>query len=174
MQSDKSTEHRIQSTDYRTQKTKSINFMRVLVQRVIQASVVVDGNTVAETGKGMLLLVGVGKDDTLSDIEYLARKIQNLRIFGDDQGKMNLNVKQIGGEILSVSQFTLYADTGKGNRPGFEESADREMALDYWSRFNILLREGGVSVKEGIFGAHMEVDLTNDGPVTIWLDSKIQ
>ena len=120
------------------------------------------------------MLVGIGKDDTLDDIEYLNRKIQNLRIFGDDQGKMNLNVKQIGGEILSVSQFTLFADTGKGNRPGFDLSADREMALDYWSRFNILLREGGVSVKEGIFGAHMEVDLTNDGPVTIWLDSKIQ
>jgi D-tyrosyl-tRNA(Tyr) deacylase len=146
--------------------------MRVLIQRVIQASVVVDGNTVAETGKGMLLLIGVGKDDTISDIEYLARKIQNLRIFGDEQGRMNLDVKQIGGEILSVSQFTLYADTGKGNRPGFDLSADPEMATEYWSRFNMLLREGGIDVKEGIFGAHMEVDLTNDGPVTIWLDSK--
>jgi len=148
--------------------------MRVIIQRVKKAKVVVDGNNVAETGKGMLLLVGVGKDDTLSDIEYLVRKIRNLRIFGDDQGKMNLDVKQVGGEILSVSQFTLYADTKKGNRPGFDLSADPEMAKEYWSRFNMLLREGGIDVKEGIFGAHMEVDLTNDGPVTIWLDSKIK
>ncbi len=146
--------------------------MRVLVQRVKKAKVAVDGNIVADTGEGMLLLVGVGKDDTLQDIEYLARKIQGLRIFGDDQGKMNLNIKQIGGEILSVSQFTLYADTGKGNRPGFAGSADPGMARDYWSRFNRILREGGLLVKEGRFGAHMEVDLTNDGPVTIWFDSK--
>jgi len=148
------------------------NFMRILVQRVNKSKVIVDGNTVAETGKGLLLLVGIGKDDTLDDIEYLNRKIQNLRIFGDDQGKMNLNVKQVGGQILSVSQFTLYADTRKGNRPGFDLSADPEMAADYWRRFNLLLRESGLEVKEGIFGANMEVDMINDGPVTIWLDSK--
>ncbi len=146
--------------------------MRVLVQKVKKAQVIVDGNAIAETGKGLLLLVGVGKDDTLNDIEHLCRKIQNLRIFEDKMGKMNLDVKQIGGEILSVSQFTLYADTRKGNRPGFERSADPEMAKDLWKRFNTLLHQGGIDVKEGIFGAHMEVQLTNDGPVTIWLDSK--
>lgn len=146
--------------------------MRILVQRVKNAKVVVDGNTISETGKGLLLLVGVGKDDTLDDIGHLAKKILNLRIFGDDEGKMNLNIKQAGGQILSVSQFTLYADTGKGNRPGFDLSADPVMAVEYWERFNVLLRDDGIDVKEGIFGANMEVDLTNDGPVTIWLDSK--
>ncbi len=146
--------------------------MRILVQRVKKAQVVVDGNTVADTGKGLLLLVGIGKDDTSDDIEFLSRKIQNLRIFGDDQGKMNLNVKQVEGQVLSVSQFTLYADTRKGNRPGFDQSADPEMAREYWKRFNVLLRESGINVKEGIFGGNMEVELVNDGPVTIWLDSK--
>ena len=146
--------------------------MRILVQRVKRAQVVVDGNTVSDIGKGLLLLIGVGKDDTSDDIEYLARKIQNLRIFGDDQGKMNLNIKQVGGQVLSVSQFTLYADTRKGNRPGFDQSADPEIATDYWTRFNLLLHESGIEVKEGVFGANMEVELVNDGPVTIWLDSK--
>ena len=146
--------------------------MRILVQRVKKAKVVVDGNTVADTGKGLLLFVGIGKDDRSDDIEYLAGKIQNLRIFGDDQGKMNLNIKQVGGEVLSVSQFTLYADTRKGNRPGFDQSADPEMAMEYWKRINMLLRESGINVKEGIFGENMEVELVNDGPVTIWLDSK--
>jgi len=146
--------------------------MRILIQRVIRAQVIVDRKTVAETGKGLLLLVGVGKKDTLNDVEYVATKICNLRIFSDDQGKMNLNVKQVCGQILSVSQFTLFADTKKGNRPGFDRSAEPEMAAEYWKRFNILLRKRGVEVKEGIFGANMEVDLINDGPVTIWLDSK--
>ncbi len=146
--------------------------MRILVQRVKKAQVVVDGNTVADTGKGLLLFVGIGKDDRLDDIEYLARKIQNLRIFGDDQGKMNLNVKQVEGQVLSVSQFTLYADTQKGNRPGFDQSADPAMATDYWTRFNMLMRESGIEVQEGLFGANMEVELVNDGPVTIWLDSR--
>ncbi len=146
--------------------------MIILVQRVKKAKVVVDGNAISETGRGLLLFVGVGKEDTESDIEYLAGKVRNLRIFGDDQGRLNLNVKQVNGQILSVSQFTLLADTKKGNRPGFERSADPEFAKNYWDRFNTMLRESGVDVKEGIFGAHMEIDLTNDGPVTIWLDSK--
>jgi D-tyrosyl-tRNA(Tyr) deacylase len=146
--------------------------MRVLVQRVKNAKVVVDNKTVAETGKGLLLLVGVGREDTIKDVEYLAGKIRNLRIFGDENGKLNLNVKQVGGQILSVSQFTLYADTKKGNRPGFDKSAGPEMADEYWKLLNSLLREQDIEVKEGVFGAHMEVGLVNDGPVTIWLDSK--
>jgi D-tyrosyl-tRNA(Tyr) deacylase len=146
--------------------------MRILVQRVKKANVVVDGQIISETGNGLLLLVGVDKEDTKSDIEYLAAKIQNLRIFNDDQGKLNLNIRQVKGQILSVSQFTLLADTKKGNRPGFDRSAQPEFAKDYWSRINMQLRETGIDVKEGVFGKHMEVTLVNDGPVTIWLDSK--
>ena len=145
--------------------------MRVLVQRVKKAHVTVDGRIVAEIGKGLLLLVAVGKDDSGSDIGRLANKIVNLRIFGDENGKMNLNVKQVGGEILSVSQFTLYADTRRGNRPGFDGSAGPETAKELWEEFNNLLRQSDIKVKEGIFAAHMEVGLLNDGPVTIWMDS---
>ncbi len=146
--------------------------MRVLIQRVKRASVKVDGNNVAETGKGLLIFAGVGRDDDMEDIERMVKKVINLRIFEDEHGKMNLNVKQVEGEILSVSQFTLYADTRKGNRPGFDRAAGPGLAKDYWERFNDLLRENNVDVREGVFGAHMEVELINDGPVTIWLDSK--
>jgi D-tyrosyl-tRNA(Tyr) deacylase len=146
--------------------------MRILVQRVKNANVVIDGRQVAEIDRGLLLLVGIGKDDSIEDIEYLCKKVSNLRIFEDEQGKMNLNVKQVEGQILSVSQFTLYADTKRGNRPGFDQSAKPEIAKEYWNRFNELLRANNVIVKEGIFGARMEIGLTNDGPVTIWLDSK--
>lgn len=146
--------------------------MRILVQRVKSADVIVEGRKVAETGKGMLLLVGIAKDDTVEDIERLARKIINLRIFADENGKMNLNIKQAGGEVLSVSQFTLYADTKKGNRPGFDRSAAPEIAKEYWERFNELLRKEGIKVEEGVFAADMQVSLVNDGPVTIMLDSK--
>jgi D-tyrosyl-tRNA(Tyr) deacylase len=146
--------------------------MRVLIQRVKRASVKVDGNTAAETGKGLLIFAGVGRDDDMEDIERMVKKVINLRVFEDEHGKMNLNVKQVHGEILSVSQFTLYADTRKGNRPGFDRAADPGPAKGYWERFNNLLRENNVDVKEGVFGAAMEVELINDGPVTIWLDSK--
>ena len=145
--------------------------MRVLVQRVKKASVSVEGRPISEIGRGALLLVGISKDDTAQDIERLAKKVIGLRIFGDEQGKMNLDVRQVNGRILSVPQFTLYADTRKGNRPGFDKSAGPDMARDYWQRFNALLRREGIEVKEGIFAAHMEVELVNDGPVTIWLDS---
>lgn len=145
--------------------------MRILVQRVKEAGVVVEGRRIAAIGQGLLLLVGIGKDDNSEDIERLAKKVINLRIFEDEQGKMNLNVRQVNGEILSVPQFTLYADTQKGNRPGFDSSAEPKMAKEYWQKFNNLLRESGIPAKEGIFGSHMAVSLTNDGPVTIWLDS---
>lgn len=135
--------------------------MRILIQRVKNANVVIEKRNISEIEKGLLLLVGIGKDDTHEDIEYLARK-----------GKLNLNIRQVNGQVLSVSQFTLYADTGKGNRPGFEQSAGQEMAKEYWEKFNDLLRENGLDVRPGVFGAHMEVGLTNDGPVTILLDSK--
>jgi len=145
--------------------------MRILIQRVKRARVLVVGQTVSEIGRGLLLLVGVGREDTEGDVLRLARKVVSLRIFEDEHGKMNLDIKQTGGSILSVSQFTLYADTKKGNRPGFEQSADPDTAKDYWQRFNNMLRNEGVEVREGTFAAHMEVELVNDGPVTIWLDS---
>jgi D-tyrosyl-tRNA(Tyr) deacylase len=146
--------------------------MRVLIQRVKSAKVTVEGNNKAHIQAGLLLLVGVGREDSLEDIERICRKIINLRIFEDEKGKMNLNIKQVNADILSVPQFTLYADTRKGNRPGFDHSAEPSMARDYWKKCNELLRQEGVTVKEGVFGAHMEVALINDGPVTIWLDSR--
>lgn len=144
----------------------------MLVQRVKSAKVTVEGRDVAEINAGLLLFVGVGRDDSEEDIKRLCQKAINLRIFEDENGKMNLNVKQVNGEVLSVPQFTLYADTQKGNRPGFDFSAEPDKAKDYWNRFNELMRENDVIVEQGIFGAHMEVELINDGPVTIWLDSK--
>ena len=147
--------------------------MRVLIQRVKSAVVSVEDQEVARIGHGLLLFVGIGKGDSTDDARHLAKKVANLRIFEDEDGKMNLNVKQINGEVLSVPQFTLYADTRRGNRPGFDMSAEPSIAREYWKRFNMLLREHGIEVKEGIFGAHMRVELINDGPVTIWLDSGI-
>lgn len=145
--------------------------MRTLIQRVKKANVSVEGRNIAEIGSGLLLFVGICRDDSIQDIEYLSKKVVNLRIFEDEAGKMNLNVKQVNGQILSVPQFTLYADTAKGNRPGFDRTADPEKAKDYWLRLNDLLREKSIGVSSGIFAAHMEVGLINDGPVTIWLDS---
>ncbi|MCP4650814.1 MAG: D-tyrosyl-tRNA(Tyr) deacylase [PVC group bacterium] len=146
--------------------------MRILVQRVKKAKVTVDDCIIAEINQGLLVFVGIGKDDTQSDLEYLARKITGLRIFEDEQGKMNLNIQQAGGDILSVSQFTLYADMKQGNRPGFDASADPQTAKSLWLEFNSLLKNSGIEVKEGVFAAHMQVELVNNGPVTIWLDSK--
>lgn len=146
--------------------------MRVLIQRVKSVSVSVNGRAVSDIGPGMLLLVGIGREDGLEVLERMAKKVIHLRIFEDDQGKMNLNIQQVGGQILSVPQFTLYADTRKGNRPGFDPSAKPQMAKTYWQKFNRFLDGCGVQVKEGVFGAHMEVQLVNDGPVTIWLDSE--
>lgn len=130
------------------------------------------GETIAEVGPGLLVLLGVGAGDELKDAGYLAEKISGLRIFEDDQGKMNLSVKDIGGEIMSVSQFTLYADCRKGKRPSFTGAAPPREAEGFYLEFNRLLREKGLKVAEGRFQARMEVDFINDGPVTIILDTK--
>jgi D-tyrosyl-tRNA(Tyr) deacylase len=144
--------------------------VKIVIQRVKSAKVNVKGEMIAEVRRGLLLLVGVGKDDRVEEAERLAKKVTNLRIFEDEQGKMNLNIKQVNGQILSVPQFTLYADTQKGNRPGFEFSAEPGMAKEYWQRFNNLIQKDEIDVKTGVFGAHMEVELINDGPVTIIME----
>lgn len=146
--------------------------MRILVQRVKSASISVDGCEQASIQNGLLLFVAAGKGDSEEDVSRMAKKTVHLRIFEDEAGKMNLSIADTRGEILSVPQFTLYADVRKGNRPGFEEAEAPRLAEEKWRRFNQLLRDSGISVQEGVFGAHMEVSLVNDGPVTIWLDSK--
>ena len=146
--------------------------MRVVLQRVAHASVTVDGEIIGKIQRGFLLLVGVTHDDAMDDMEYLVRKIVQMRIFEDEEGKLNRSIQDIGGEILSVSQFTLYADTKKGNRPSFSKAAPGDVALEMFEQFNGLLRETGVPVETGQFGADMKVELLNDGPVTILLDSK--
>lgn len=149
--------------------------MRIVLQRVKSASVAIEGSVVGEIEQGFLLLVGVGPDDTRDDASYLARKIAGMRIFSDENGKMNLSIDQIGGKILSVSQFTLFADTKKGNRPSFTGAASPEAANKLYEEFNeILLTEYGLIVETGEFGADMRVNLVNDGPVTILLDTKNQ
>lgn len=144
--------------------------MRILLQRVQSAQVVVDNSTVSSVQHGALLLVGFGSDDTESDTERLAKKVVNFRIFDDGLGRMNLNILQVHGEILSVPQFTLYANLKRGNRPGFDESAEPHTAKKLWKYFNALLRQKGVTVAEGVFGVHMEIGLVNDGPVTFLLE----
>lgn len=146
--------------------------MRIVVQRVKQASVKVDDKIVGEINNGFLLLVGVTHDDTSKDVDYLVNKIINLRIFEDDEGKMNLSLKQKNYDILSVSQFTLHADTRRGNRPSFINAARPEQAEKLYNEFNEKLKQQNIKVETGIFGAMMEVSLINDGPVTIIIDSK--
>ena len=149
--------------------------MRIVLQRVKSASVSIEGSVVGEIKQGFLLLVGVGPEDTSDDASYLARKIAGMRIFSDENGKMNLSIDQIGGKILSVSQFTLFADTKKGNRPSFTGAASPEAANQLYEEFNeILRREYDLTVETGEFGADMQVSLVNDGPVTIILDTKNQ
>ena len=146
--------------------------MRVVLQRVAHASVTVEEKVIGKIQRGFLLLVGVTHDDAMEDMEYLVRKIVQMRIFEDEEGKLNRSIQDIGGEILSVSQFTLYAETKKGNRPSFSKAAPGDVAIEMFEQFNGLLRETGVPVETGQFGADMKVELLNDGPVTILLDSK--
>lgn len=144
--------------------------MKIVIQRVKSADVKVDGRVVSSIGRGFLILVGISKDDTEREVKEIAKKVPYLRIFEDENGKMNLSLKDVGGEVLSVSQFTLYADTSRGRRPGFEMAAPRDVAVELWNKFNQFLREEGLTVKEGVFGEHMEVSLINDGPVTIIME----
>ena len=146
--------------------------MRIVLQRVSHASVTVEEKVIGQIQRGFLLLVGVTHDDTTEDMEYIVRKIVQMRIFEDEEGKLNRSIQDIGGEILSVSQFTLYADTKKGNRPSFSKAAPGDVAIDMFEQFNGLLRDTGIPVETGQFGADMKVELLNDGPVTILLDSK--
>lgn len=148
--------------------------MRVVVQRCKEASVTVDGKIVGAIGAGLMLLVGITHDDGEQDVRFAAEKIAGLRIFEDDQGKMNLSVLETGGAILSVSQFTLYGDCRKGRRPNFMAAARPEQAEPLYERFNALLREQGLQVETGVFGAMMDVALVNDGPVTLIVESKNQ
>ncbi len=146
--------------------------MRAVVQRVLKSSVTVDGKIVGEIGKGLLVLLGVGKGDTKKDVKYIADKVVNLRIFEDNNGKFNLSLLDIEGEILVVSQFTLYGDARKGRRPSFIEAALPSDALKLYEDFVEYIQEYGLKVETGVFQEHMIVHIENDGPVTILLDSK--
>lgn len=145
--------------------------MKVIIQRVKEAHVAIDEQLVGQIQQGLLLLVGFGPDDQQEDLDYVTRKVLNMRIFSDEAGKMNLSVQDIGGSILSISQFTLYADTKKGNRPAFIGAASPQMAEELYQTFNSMLAQA-VPVQTGQFGADMQVSLINDGPVTISLDSR--
>ena len=146
--------------------------MRVVVQRARQAKVTVDGKVTGAIEHGLMLLVGITHEDTVKDLEYCAKKVANLRIFEDEQGKMNLSIKEVGGSILSISQFTLYGETKKGNRPSFIEAARPEVAEPLYHQFNQILRETyEIQVETGIFGAMMDVSFTNNGPVALIVES---
>src|ERR1043166_9543584 len=145
--------------------------MRAVVQRVSRAQVTVNGEVTGEIGRGLLVLLGVGKDDAESDADYLAGKITALRVFDDQNGKINLSVADIGGAVLAVSQFTLYADTQKGNRPSFNMAAPPDQARQLYEYFVQRIRATGLRCETGKFQAMMQVELVNDGPVTILLDS---
>lgn len=146
--------------------------MRALLQRVSQASVTIDEQIVGQIGRGLLVLLGVGQDDSQVQVKTLADKIVHLRIFEDSQGKMNRSLLDIGGEVLVVSQFTLYADTRKGRRPSFTDAAPPALAQPIVEQFKNTLAAYGLKIESGVFGAHMHIELLNDGPVTIWLDSE--
>lgn len=145
--------------------------MRCVIQRVTEASVTVGGETVGKIGRGFMVLIGVSTEDTDKDLKYMAEKVPNLRIFEDDAGKMNLSLKDVGGAILAVSQFTLYGDARGSRRPSFIQAARPEAANDYYEKLVAAWRGQGITVETGVFRAEMQVALVNDGPVTIMMDS---
>ena len=145
--------------------------MRLLLQRVISARVTVDGRIVGAIGSGLVILVGIGHGDDEATVRNMAGKAVDLRIFRDDEGKTNRSLMDVGGDVLAVSQFTLFADTRKGRRPSFLDAAPPELGKALYENFCAGLEERGVKVGRGVFGAEMQVELINDGPMTIWLDS---
>ncbi|MFP3834915.1 D-aminoacyl-tRNA deacylase [Chryseobacterium sp. SIMBA_028] len=145
--------------------------MKIVIQRVSEASVKVDGKIVGEIGKGLMLLVGIDENDEKTDADWLVQKVINLRIFGDADDKLNLSVKDISGEILCISQFTLIADYKKGNRPSFIKAAKPDKAIPLFDYFKAEIATSGLKTESGVFGADMKVSLINDGPVTIVMDS---
>lgn len=145
--------------------------MKIVIQRVSEASVKVDGKIVGEIGKGLMLLTGIDENDEKADADWLVQKVLNLRIFGDEDDKLNLSVQDISGEILCISQFTLIADYKKGNRPSFIKAAKPDKAIPLFDYFKAELAKSGLKTESGIFGADMKVSLINDGPVTIVMDS---
>jgi D-tyrosyl-tRNA(Tyr) deacylase len=146
--------------------------MRIVVQRVSKASVSIAGNLYSEINYGFLVLIGICDDDRYDDIEWLTQKIINLRVFGDELGKMNRSIQDINGEILIVSQFTLFASVKKGNRPSFVAYARPEIAIPMYEKFIDQLKKYDIKIQTGVFGANMQIELVNDGPVTIIIDSK--
>ncbi|NLJ48155.1 MAG: D-tyrosyl-tRNA(Tyr) deacylase [Candidatus Atribacteria bacterium] len=146
--------------------------MRALIQRVKNARVIIDGKIVGEIGKGLVVFLGIGKIDSLTDVDFMTRKIPQLRIFDDSQGKMNISLNEIRGEILLISQFTLYGNCRRGLRPSYDEAATPPEAQKLYNQVAQKLRDQNLRVAEGVFGAIMQVELCNDGPVTILLDSK--
>ena len=147
--------------------------MRALIQRVCRATVRVDEQVVGQIDRGLLILLGISDTDGLSDVEYVAEKCANLRIFEDDQGKMNRSLIDTGGQVLVVSQFTLYGDTRKGRRPGFNRAAPPDIAKSMYEQFVQYLRTLGIHTETGVFGAYMQVEIHNTGPVTLMIDSEI-
>jgi D-tyrosyl-tRNA(Tyr) deacylase len=145
--------------------------VKALIQRVTSASVAVNSEIIGEISKGWLLFLGVGRHDNGSEIQKLAEKVIGLRLFSDQEGKFNHSVQDVGGSILVVSQFTLYADVSRGRRPGFSDAAPPALAKEFYERFIDVLKSAGIHVATGAFGADMQVSLVNDGPVTVMLDS---
>ena len=149
-----------------------MNKLRILIQRSLQSSVEVNQQTIGSIDKGFVILVGVSHEDDASDVEYCVRKVANLRLFEDEEGKTNLSLKDVSGEILSISQFSLFANTKKGNRPSFIRAAQPDHANQLYEDFNEQLRALGFKVETGEFGADMQVKIVNDGPMTLLIDSK--
>ncbi|MAP01676.1 MAG: D-tyrosyl-tRNA(Tyr) deacylase [Flavobacteriales bacterium] len=146
--------------------------MRLVLQRVKKASVFVDNKVVGEIGLGLLVLLGVEQNDDKEDVLWLVKKLLGIRVLSDENGKMNLSLKQVNGSVLVVSQFTLHASTKKGNRPSYMNAAEPKKANEFYEEFILQIKNEGVQVQTGVFGANMQVELINDGPVTIVLDSK--